>query len=135
MDKAVFARIRQHLEKTQRELAAMLGISLKGVQSFEQGWRSIPAHVERQMLFLAAMKGCRTRSNQPCWMVKNCPDEMRRTCPAWGLQTRDFCWMVNGMICRGRIQKSWDEKMEFCRNCEMFQSMTAWFAVSEEPTE
>ena len=37
-------------------MAQILGSSLKAVQSFEQGWRKIPVHVERQMLFLLAMK-------------------------------------------------------------------------------
>lgn len=131
MDKSLFIKIRQHLGKTQRELAAMLGISLKGVQSFEQGWRNIPAHVERQLLFLAAMKEKRPVLNAPCWKIKNCPDEMRRNCPVWSLRSQVFCWMVNGQICHGRIQKSWDEKMDICRSCEMFPSIIAPSSATE----
>lgn len=33
--------IRQDLLKTQKQITELLGISLKAVQSFEQGWRSI----------------------------------------------------------------------------------------------
>lgn len=135
MDKSVFTEIRQRLGKTQRELAAMLGVSLKGVQSFEQGWRSIPAHVERQMLFLAAVKANGTPLNPPCWEVRNCTEEMRRSCPAWGLRTPVFCWMVNGQICGGRIQESWAEKMEICRNCRMFPSTTVRCALPDAPND
>ena len=49
-----FSSIRAYLGKTQKELAQLLGTSLKAIQSFEQGWRRIPVHVERQVLFLLA---------------------------------------------------------------------------------
>ena len=50
MDKKEFSQIRRHLKKTQKELARLLCVSPKAVQSFEQGWRKIPANVERQLL-------------------------------------------------------------------------------------
>ena len=37
MNKKEFSQIRQHLGKTQNQTAQLLGISLKAVQSFEQG--------------------------------------------------------------------------------------------------
>ena len=40
--------------KVQDEIAQLLGKSVKAVHSYEQGWRSIPPDVERQMLFLLA---------------------------------------------------------------------------------
>ena len=56
MDHREFQVSRQKLGKTQKQLAGLLGTSLKAIQSFEQGWRTVPAHVERQTLFLLAMK-------------------------------------------------------------------------------
>jgi DNA-binding XRE family transcriptional regulator len=47
-----FKRFRQRMNKTQRQMAQLLGMSLKAIHSYEQGWRNIPVHVERQMLFL-----------------------------------------------------------------------------------
>ncbi len=44
------------LGKTQSQLARLLDTSLKAIQSFEQGWRSIPVRIERQVLFLLASK-------------------------------------------------------------------------------
>lgn len=41
MDKMEFSIIRRTLGKTQKEVAQLFGISLKAVQSFEQGWRRI----------------------------------------------------------------------------------------------
>lgn len=51
-----FYSIRENLGKTQKQMSYLLGISLKAVQSFEQGWRSIPAYVERLSLFLLTLK-------------------------------------------------------------------------------
>ena len=56
MDKMEFQYFRQKLQKTQKEMAQLLGTSLKAVESYEQGWRNIPAQVERQVLFFLAMK-------------------------------------------------------------------------------
>ena len=52
MDKKEFSQIRHHLGKTQRQMAQLLGTSPKAIQSFEQGWRNVPVHIERQALFL-----------------------------------------------------------------------------------
>jgi DNA-binding XRE family transcriptional regulator len=52
MDKTEFSQIRHRLGKTQAQIAQLLGVSPKAIQSFEQGWRNIPTHVERQLLFL-----------------------------------------------------------------------------------
>jgi DNA-binding XRE family transcriptional regulator len=56
MKKSEFSIIRRHLEKTQSQMGQLLGVSSKAVQSFEQGWRKIPAHMERQALFLLPLK-------------------------------------------------------------------------------
>ncbi len=51
VNKQEFSQIRQYLVKTQSQMAKLLGTSLKAVQSFEQEWRSVPVHIERQILF------------------------------------------------------------------------------------
>jgi DNA-binding XRE family transcriptional regulator len=66
MDRKQFSKIRQRLGKSQREMAQLLAISIKAVQSFEQGWRNVPAHVERQALFLLAMKESQD-GGKACW--------------------------------------------------------------------
>jgi len=102
-------------------MSQLLGTSLKGVQSFEQGWRKIPVHTERQVYYLAAMKKGKTNKT-PCWEQLKCSPEKKKKCPAWEFQSFDFCWFVNGTICKGEVQKSWEEKMKKCRRCKIFRS-------------
>jgi DNA-binding transcriptional regulator YiaG len=52
MDREEFKYFRKGLSRTQKQVAALLGTSLKAIRSYEQGWRTVPPHVERQMLFL-----------------------------------------------------------------------------------
>jgi DNA-binding XRE family transcriptional regulator len=121
MDKKEFSLIRSHLGKTQSQMAKLLGTSLKAIQSFEQGWRNIPVHVERQVLFLLAMKRSCINMNTPCWVTRNCPVELRRNCPAWEFQIGQLCWFINGTICQGEAQENWQKKMQICRQCKIFQ--------------
>jgi DNA-binding XRE family transcriptional regulator len=66
MDKKEFSTIRSQLGKTQKQMAILLGASLKAVQSFEQGWRNISVSIERQMLFLLTQKNSNNH-NKHCW--------------------------------------------------------------------
>ncbi len=123
MNKKGLSKIRHHLGKTQGQLAQLLGVSTKAIQSFEQGWRRVPPYVERQTLFLLAMKASRDEERVPmCWEVKKCPAETREGCPAWEFQCGHLCWFINGTICRGGVEKIWEKKMKICRKCEVFRS-------------
>jgi DNA-binding XRE family transcriptional regulator len=124
MEKEEFSEIRRRLGKSQSQLARLLGSSAKAVQSFEQGWRNIPTHVERQLLFLLAMKQSPHKQNRPCWVIRKCPTETKRNCPAWEFKVGHLCWFVNGTMCRGQAQGSWQNKMTTCRRCEVFLAMT-----------
>ena len=123
LKKEEFSRIRRYLGKTQSQLAQLLGVSYKAIQSFEQGWRNIPVHTERQVLFLVALKKASPKKDRPCWVVRKCPMETKRNCPAWELQAGYLCWFINGTICQGQVQSSWRKKMELCRQCNVFQTM------------
>ncbi len=123
MEKQELAEIRKHLGKTQKQLAQLLGVSLKAIKSFEQGWRNIPAYIERQVLFFLAAKEALNKNNEPCWEIKKCPMSIRENCPAWELQVGQLCWFINGTICEGKEQKDWIEKMKICRKCKAFKSM------------
>jgi DNA-binding XRE family transcriptional regulator len=123
MDKSEFSWMRQHLGKTQKQLAQLLGTSLKAIQSFEQGWRNIPVHTERQALFLLAMKESPKKRMRPCWAIRECLEEIKINCPAWEFKTGRLCWFINGTICQGKVQDDWKMKMAVCRQCEVFRSM------------
>ena len=123
MGEKEFLIIRRYLGKTQIQLAQLLGISLKAIQSFEQGWRNIPVHTERQVLFLLTLKKSPREKNRPCWVIRKCPMEIKRNCPAWEFQVGHLCWFINGTICQGEVQESWRKKMKICRQCKVFRTM------------
>lgn len=121
MDSKEFAEIRKRLAKTQKEIAILLGVSLKAICSYEQGWRSVPGHVERQLLFLLSRK---LQKNQPnCWEIKNCPREKKSKCPAWEFNSGEFCWFISGTICDSTVYGTLDEKLTICRDCEVMKNI------------
>lgn len=123
MDNKQFQDCRLALGKTQKELSGLLGSSLKSVQSYEQGWRSVPSHVERILLFLVSRSRLNERINKPCWEQKNCPQETRGHCPAWELGAGEMCWFINGTICQGEVKENWEEKMQICYECKVLSDM------------
>jgi putative transcriptional regulator len=123
MTSGEFKKLRDKLGKTQRQMAQLLGVSIKAIHSYEQGWRSIPAHVERQIFFLVSRLKKNIQDKIPCWHRKTCPSEKKRQCPAWEFNAGDLCWFINGTICDGNVYRSWKDKMNFCRTCEIFKSI------------
>ena len=122
-----FCSIRKNLGKTQKQMSEILGVSLKAIQSFEQGWRRIPAQVERQTLFLLAIKMASREETSSCWEIRRCSRQMLENCPAWEFKSGHLCWFVNGTICQGKPQGSWSQKILLCRKCEVFASfMKHW---------
>lgn len=118
MERREFTAFRKVLDKTQAQIAGILGISLKAVHSYEQGWRAVPAYVERQMLFLVTRAGDKNRKQRPCWEINHCPNEKKEKCPAWEFHAGNLCWFINGTICDGADQRDWKEKIKICRACK-----------------
>ena len=125
MQAKAFSRIRKSLKKTQKQMAQLLGTSIKAIHSYEQGWRSIPVHVERQLYFLLTRKLLGQNGRQPCWQIRACPQEQREQCPAWEFSSGDLCWFINGTICDGTVHDTWKEKMKLCRTCHVFEDTLA----------
>ncbi|MBW2505918.1 MAG: helix-turn-helix transcriptional regulator [Deltaproteobacteria bacterium] len=125
MEKEEFVEARTKLDKTQKEMSQLLGVSVKAIYSYEQGWRSVPTHVERQIFFLLSRKrGARNLSKaKPCWTIKKCPPKRRRECPAYEYNAGKFCWLVNGTICECKAQENWKEKMKICRECSVMNDL------------
>jgi hypothetical protein len=118
-----FAAIRKGLNRTQKQIAELLGVSIKAVHSYEQGWRKVPAHVERQVYFLISCKRGDVTPLRSCWNIKKCPPEQRQRCPAWEFRSGTLCWFINGTVCEGKAHASWREKMKVCRECEVLASL------------
>lgn len=123
MEKQEFSKIRKTLGKTQRELSELLGTSLKAIHSYEQGWRNIPVHVERQLLFMITQRRGEPVIPKACWTVKKCPTAIKHQCPAWEFNAGKLCWFINGTLCEGTVRKTWREKMKVCRTCEVLEPL------------
>ena len=122
MDKDLFARARERLGKTQKELAKLLGISLKAVQSYEQGWRTVPLHVERHLFFLIVnQRSNGSKKRSCCWNTKKCT--AKQDCPAWEFQAGQLCWLLSGTLCSGVVDETDQDKMKICRQCEVLTSL------------
>jgi predicted transcriptional regulator len=123
LNKKEFTYVRKKLNKTQKEIAELLGTSIKAVHSYEQGWRKVPGYVERQVFFLVSSRMRWTNKSRECWIIKKCPPERKKRCPAWEFRAGKLCWFISGTICGGAVQKDWDEKMKICRSCKVLISV------------
>jgi len=121
MESLEFSRVRRYLDKTQAQMARILCVSIKAVQSFEQGWRKVPVSVERQLMFFLFLKKASGNGMKQCWEVRNCPAGWRENCAAWEFQAGHYCWFINGTYCQGRFEDSWQKKLGICRKCEVFR--------------
>ncbi|MDR3090175.1 MAG: helix-turn-helix domain-containing protein [Desulfobulbaceae bacterium] len=120
MTKDEFRFYRKKLGKTQQELATILGMSLKTIHSYEQGWRAIPQHVARYFLFLVINQRNDGQSAMPCWEKKVCPKKER--CPAWEFQCGHLCWFIHGTLCTA-CDDSCKTKLDSCKNCDIYKSL------------
>ncbi len=123
MESQEFVQVRHYLGKTQNQIARLLSVSPKSVQSFEQGWRNVPTSVERQLIFLLFLKGASNGRTRQCWEVTGCPREWRKDRAAWEFRAGHFCWFINGTFCHGRFEGNWKNKVEICRQCAVFRSI------------
>ena len=116
-------QLRKELGLSQREMSELLGVSKKAVQSYEQGWREAPPHVEQQVL-LHTIFHRRPRGSLPrCWKVNRCPSAIRTRCPAFRIKQPGFCWFITGTLCHGHPTGSWAAKRGLCLKCEVLRGM------------
>ncbi len=121
MEKEAFVIIRKKMKRTQKQLAELLGVSLKAIHSYEQGWRKIPLHIERQLWFLIYQKKNKGKQGEPCWERKSC--DLKEECPVYEFQCGDMCWFVCGTKCDCTKDIDVREKMTICRSCKILKSM------------
>lgn len=120
-----FTAFRKLLKKSQRDMSRLLGLSIKAVHSYEQGRRKVPGSVERQVFFLYSRLRVPLEGARMCWTAKHCPPDRKHQCPAWEFNCGTLCWFISGTFCQGAAQKTWDDKIRICRNCEVFQPVFA----------
>ena len=121
MTKEEFSLARKNLGKTQKQLSELLGMSLKTIHSYEQGWRTIPTHIERHIYFLLINQRGRKDNLKPCWEQKSCT--IKEKCPAWEFQSGHLCWFLSGTKCEEVKGLSNEDKIKKCRECEILTSL------------
>lgn len=117
-------KLRTALQISQKEMADLLGVSKKAVQSYEQGWRHTPPHVEQMVLLHTILhQGPPLEKEPPCWKQTSCKQSVCATCPAFRLSGAGFCWLVTGTLCRGERMGSWDAKRKRCVQCKVLKRL------------
>jgi DNA-binding XRE family transcriptional regulator len=114
-------RVRQELGLSQAELAAVLGVSPRTIQSCEQGWRKPSCSLEKMLVLLvmADRHGSRFGS-LACWKTKRCAPARRAQCLIYQSRQGHLCWFLTGNVCAGRRLRNWDDKKTVCGTCDFF---------------
>jgi len=116
--------LREELGRSQREMAELVGVSTKAIQSYEQGWRQTPPYVEQQILLQAILRRHPDLRKIPrCWRLNKCSMEIRRRCPSAKLKLPGFCWFITGTLCHGTPMASWTTKREHCLQCQVMERL------------
>jgi DNA-binding XRE family transcriptional regulator len=128
MDGPAFAEARAMLGKSRRELAAILGLSPKAVESYEQGWRKVPDSIERMLYFLVLkLRGASAAGLKPCWELRGCAEEARSSCVARIAGEGSFCWFLTGRTCASASKAAREEGRaagaRYCYSCPAFSRL------------
>lgn len=108
----------------QSEFADALGVSLRTVQSCEQGWRNPGPAVEKAALFLLMIHHHGPEVGTfVCWETIGCADRERDACLAHRGRQGHLCWLLSGNTCKGIHLQTWEDKKRFCCECEFFQRL------------
>ena len=123
MKKKWIKDVRSALGITQADLAEAIGVSTKAVQSYEQGWRNVPAPMVSQILMLLAVHRDRTIERKPCWDVTSCPPGTRKKCPSFKVSRGAFCWFVSGKACGRKGEGRGSEANIACLDCAVVKRL------------
>jgi DNA-binding XRE family transcriptional regulator len=128
-------QIRSEMGLSQSELAAMLGIGVRAIQSYEQEWRQPSDMVQRMLLLLLiAHRRGTGLAEIKCWEHKRCSPETRAGCIAYSTRQGHLCWFLTGTVCEGKRQKAWEDKLRMCLDCAFMQDLLSTTPDDAEPT-
>lgn len=125
--------IRRILGWNQEEMAQILGISHRALQSYEQGWRPLPCRIQQALALLLYLHyRQRHKKPHPCWRIRECPKTDRRRCVVYRLRAGDVCWMIAGGKCDRDADGKGAKSMAACRKCPV---MKVWWPEDFAPAE
>ena len=115
-----FHRLRETMGWSRAETAAILGLSRKAVESYELGWRKVPARVWKQALTVAAIQRKYPMGTKPCWELTRCHERVSKNCLCRKLTDGRFCWMTVTQCCH---LAHLDKQMGFenCLSCPVIR--------------
>lgn len=115
-----FHRLRETMGWSRRETATILGLSRKAVESYELGWRKVPARVWKQALTLAAIQRKYPMGTKPCWELTRCHEQVSKGCLCRKLTDGRFCWMTVSQCCHlAHLGK--EMGFEHCLSCPVIR--------------
>jgi transcriptional regulator with XRE-family HTH domain len=121
MQKEDFKKLRKVLGKTQKDMAELLSVSKKTVESYEQGLRNIPPNVQRMIYFLVFKLNIdKVSKKKTCWNSKRCPPKIRENCVAWLAKEGFYCWFITGRVCSVEASNP-SSCCDSCFECDFFR--------------
>ena len=116
--------VRRRMGMSQSEFADLMGVSLRTVQSCEQGWRNPSSSVEKAaILLLMAKRNGVDFSTHICWESVRCSKGEREACLVFKTRQGHLCWLLSGHICKGMRLHSWEDKKKLCSECDFFEEL------------
>ena len=116
--------IREELGMSQSELARLLGVSPRVIQSCEQGWRGQSCAIEKALLLaLMAHRHGKELAKTNCWDTMHCSKAQRDECLTYRSRLGSLCWYLPGNKCAGEDHDNWLEKKKVCVKCRFFQKL------------
>ena len=117
--------VREELELSQSDFAALLAVSPRTIQSCEQEWRAPSAALEKAaLLLLLAHRNGPDFGKHTCWKVTGCERQLRVNCIAYRSRQGHLFWFLTGTFCKNVQVRTWDEKLALCSECEFFGEVT-----------
>jgi DNA-binding XRE family transcriptional regulator len=114
--------MREAVGWTQSETAFFLGISKKAIESYEQGWRSPPHTVCKQMLALIALQKGYPRGFKRCWEIMRCSPAVRDSCFCARKLDGHFCWFTCSAN-KHQCMEGGAEQLDCCIHCPVVKQI------------
>jgi len=117
-------RVRDELELSQGQLADLAGVSIRTIQSCEQGWRKPSVALEKSLLLLLlASRNGAELGKQVCWEATGAQADACDRCLVRRCGQAHLCWLFSGNMCQGKRLRSWAEKKALCGECSSMHQL------------
>ncbi len=117
-------RVRDELKLSQPQLADLVGVSVRTVQSCEQGWRKPSVALEKSLLLLLmASRNASHLAERVCWETRGAEPGVCERCLVRRCRQAHLCWLFSGNLCQGKRLRSWSDKKAVCGECRFMHQL------------